>query len=190
MGSSQSYTAKQNQSRLSAATSDSKASTYSNKLNSSRLSIAASESKATTYTNRVNSSRLSGINAEAFVRNASLLSRLGGEAALNSFLRIFYGKALHNPLISRLFDSPDAVTQESRILAQLKFMHAVLGGVNDGSVDVQASYAYLATLGITNEKYDAFVDAVIATLQGQNVPPTVIDEVQELCQTVRKNFVA
>jgi truncated hemoglobin YjbI len=189
MGSAHSYTTKQNLSRLSTANSGSTATTYTNKLNSSRLSAAASDSKATTYTNRVNSSRLGGINADAFVRNASLLSRLGGEEALNTLLRIFYGKALHDPRISRLFDTPDAVTQENRIVSQLAFMKAVLGGVNDGSVDVEQGYAHAATMGMTDEKYAAFVEAVTATLRGQNVPPTVIGEVEEFCATVRKHIV-
>ncbi len=163
---------------------------YTTKQNLSRLSIATSESKATVYTNRVNSSRLSGVNTDAFVKNASLLSRLGGESALNTLLRIFYGKALHDMRISRLFDSPDAVTQEARIQNQLAFLKAAIGGINDGSIDVKATYASISAMGIDDAKFDAFVEAVSATLRGQNLPPTVIAEVEEFCNGIRKQVVA
>jgi truncated hemoglobin YjbI len=184
------YSKKQVISRLSLVSSESKASVYSNRVNSSRLSSGQSDSQASVYTNRVNSSRLSGVNTDAFIRNASMMSRLGGEEELNSLLRIFYGKALHDPRISKLFDSPDAVTQEAQIQKQLAFLKAAVGGVNDGAVDLKAAYAHVASLGITSEQFDAFVAAVTATLRGQNVPPTVIGEVEDFCNGMRDNVVS
>lgn len=168
MGSAQSYTAKQNLVRLSEATG---------------------ESKASPYTNRVNLSRLSGVNADAFVRNATLLGRLGGDAAVESLLRYFYGKALQDPRINRLFDSPDAISMENRIQKQLAYLKVVLGGMDSGVVDVAEVNAYLATMGVSSTQFDAVVEAVAATLRSQNVQPEVMGEVVALSDGMRAKFV-
>lgn len=159
----------------------------STKENLSRLSRVGAESKPNLYTNRVNVSRLSGVNTEAFVRNATLLSRLGGEAELSSMVRFFYGKALHEPLIMKLFDAPDAATMEHQIQQQIAFLNTALGG--GGTVDVGATYAYLATIGVSNERFDAVVESIMATLRSQNVPPTVMSEVQSFCDAARERIV-
>lgn len=156
---------------------------YTTKANLSRLSLASTESKSTAYTSRVNVSRLSGVNTDAFVRNASLLSRLGGEAALSSMVRFFYGKALHDGRTNRLFDAPDAATMENRIQQQIEFLRRALGGTH--AAEVQATYAHLATMGISNDQFSAMVESIMATLQSQNVPPTVMSEVEAFCSNVR-----
>ncbi len=189
MGSSSSYTAKQNLVRQSQANADSTVTTYTGKQNLIRHSQAASDSKATTYTNRVNVSRLSGINADAFVRNASLLARLGGEMVLESYVRYFYGKALQSPVTNRLFDAPDAISMENRIQKQISYLKAALGGMDDGKIDMAASNAYLSGLGVSNEQFNGVVDAITATLRSQNVQPEVIEEVVLFCDRMRGNIV-
>lgn len=168
MGSTQSYTAKQNLVRLSEATAD---------------------SRATPYTNRVNLSRLTGVNADAFVRNATLLGRLGGDAAVSALVRYFYGKALQNPQTSRLFDAPDAISMENRIQKQIAYLKVVLGGFDDGVVDIAAANTYLSTLGISSTQFDAVVEAIAATLRSQNVQPEVIGEVVAFCDGMRGRIV-
>jgi truncated hemoglobin YjbI len=148
------------------------------------LSGAAGQSTETPYTNRVNVSRLSGVNTEAFVRNASLLSRLGGDAELSSMVRFFYGKALHNPLTNKLFDAPDAVALENQIQQQIAFLKNALGGA-----DVPSTYAGLAELGLTHDQFNAVVESVVATLRSQNIPPTVISEAEAYCEVVRASVV-
>ena len=157
------------------------------KANLSRLSIAKSESKPNAYTGRVNASRLSTVNAGAFVRNASILSRLGGEAVLSSMVRYFYGKALGDVRITRLFDAPDAATIERQIQQQITFLSLALGG--SGDAEVQATYAALADKGITAEQFGGVVECVMATLRSQNVPPTVIDEIEAFCASIRPSIV-
>lgn len=160
---------------------------YTTKANLSRLSQVVADSKPSQYTSRVNVSRLSGVKTDAFVRNASLLSRLGGEGELSSMVRFFYGKALHNPLIAKLFDAPDAATIENEIQQKITFLKMVLGG--GGQIDVGATYAYLASIGISSVQFDAVVESIMATLRGQNVPPTVMSEVEAFCEGVRKIIV-
>lgn len=162
---------------------------YESRNNVSRLSVATSESKASSYSNRVNVSRLSGVNVQAFVPNASLYSRLGGDSVVPGLLRIFYGKALGDARISRLFDSVDSADQESHIQAQQVFLKAALGGGNPQNIDVQSVYDGLATRGIGAEQFDAVVEAIGATLRGQNVPPPLMDEVAEFCAKVRASVV-
>jgi len=184
MGTVLSYSAKENLSRLSRAAGQTTDSAYAGRVNASRLSGAAGQSTETPYTNRVNVSRLSGVNADAFVRNASLLSRLGGESELSAMVRFFYGKALHNPLTNKLFDAPDAVTLEGQLQQQIAFLKSALSGA-----DVSSTYAGLASLGLSHAQFDAVVESVVATLRSQNVPPTVIDEVGAYCEAVRASVV-
>jgi len=160
---------------------------YTTKANLSRLSRATTASKPNSYTSRVNVSRLTSVNAEAFVRNASLLSRLGGEEALSSTVRYFYGKAFNDPRIVKLFDAADAATLEAQIQKQISFVKVALGG--GGTIDVRTTYAYLATLGITGVQFDAVVEGISATLRSQNVPPTVLDEVVAFCESLRASIV-
>lgn len=162
---------------------------YESRNNVSRLSVATSESKASPYSGRVNVSRLSGVNVQAFVLNGSLYSRLGGDGVVPGLLRIFYGKALGDSRISRLFDSADNADQESRIRAQQVFLKAALGGGNPENIDVQSVYDSLAARGISAAQFDAVVEAIAATLRGQNVPPPLMDEVSEFCAEVRKRVV-
>ena len=168
MGSTQSYTAKQNLVRLSEATA---------------------ESKASPYTNRVNLSRLSGVNADAFVRNATLLGRLGGDGAVESLVRYFYGKALQDPRTNRLFDAPDAISMENRIQRQIAYLKVALGGADNGVVDVSGANSYLSTLGVTSVQFDAVVEAILATLRSQNVQPEVMGEVVAFCDGMRGKIV-
>lgn len=160
---------------------------YTARENLSRLSRANVESKPSAYTSRVNVSRLNAVNTEAFVRNASLLSRLGGEAVLSSMVRFFYGKALHDPCITKLFDAPDAATMEQRIQQQIAFLKDALGG--GGIIDVGATYAGLANVGVSNEQFHAVVENILATMRSQNVPPPVMNEVEAYCEIIHGSIV-
>jgi len=182
MGKSDTYASKANQSRLSGGGAQSSA--YASKSNLSRQGAPAG--KSTPYTSRVNVSRLSGINADAFVRNASLLSRMGGETVLENLVRIFYGKALHDDRVADLFDAPDSITMEKQVQDKIAFLKVELGGYNDGSVDVREAYRKLAALNITDEQYDTVLAGIFVTMQGQYMPPPIITEVEEHAEVMRK----
>jgi truncated hemoglobin YjbI len=176
---------KDNVSRLSLANSESKSDSYSARANASRLSLASGTSTATPYSGRVNSSRLSNVNTEAFVRNASLFSRIGGEKAVSSIIRGFYGKALVDPRISRYFDFDTASEMEEQINIQIGFISAALGGPAFEGMDMRKARAHLATLGLQAAQFDAVAAGLGAVLRGQNMPHPLIEEMEKFVESVR-----
>lgn len=180
-----SYANKDNASRLSVVKSDAKASAYSDRANVSRLSTATTESKASPYSGRVNVSRLSGVNADAFVRNASLFSRIGGEAVVSSIVRHFYGKALVDPRIKKYFDFDTAAEMEAQIREQIAFIGAALGGPIYEGMDMRKARTHLATLGLSATHFDAVDAGLAAVLRGQNMPHSLIEELEQFCQAMR-----
>lgn len=176
---------KDNVSRLSIAKTDSKTSTYSDRANASRLSLASGTTTASPYSGRVNVSRLSGVKAEAFVRNASLFSRIGGEAAVSSIVRGFYGKALVDHRIKKYFDFDTAAEMEAQIKMQIAFISAALGGPTFEGMDMRKAREHLATLGLNASHFDAVAQSLGAVLRGQNTPHPLIEEMEKFCEGIR-----
>lgn len=176
---------KDNVSRLSLAKTESKTSSYSDRANASRLSLASGASTASPYSGRVNVSRLSSVKTDAFVRNASLFSRIGGEAAVSSIVRGFYGKALVDPRIKKYFDFDTAAKMEARIKMQIAFISAALGGGTFEGMDMRQARVHLATLGLTASHFDAVSESLGAVLRGQNMPHPLIEELEKFCEGVR-----
>jgi hemoglobin len=179
------YANKDNVSRLSLSKSESKTSTYSDRTNASRLSLASGGSTASPYSDRVNVSRLGGVKAEAFVRNASLFSRIGGEAVVASIVRGFYGKALIDSRIKKYFDFDTAAEMEAQIKMQIAFIAAALGGPTFEGMDMRKARAHLATLGLNGTHFDAVSENLGAVLRGQNMPHPLIEELEKFCEGVR-----
>jgi hemoglobin len=176
---------KDNVSRLTLAKSDTQTSTYSARTNASRLSLASGGSTATPYSGRVNASRLTSIKTDAFVRNASLFSRIGGEQAVSSIVRAFYGKALVDPRISKYFDFDTAAEMEAQIKHQVAFLSAALGGPVFEGMDMRQARNYLGTLGLNASHFDAVSEHLGAVLRGQNMPHPLIEELEKFCESVR-----
>lgn len=176
---------KDNASRLSLANTESKTSTYSDRANASRLSIASGGSTATPYSGRVNASRLTNIKTDAFVRNASLFSRIGGENEVSSVVRAFYGKALVDPRIKKHFDFDTAAEMEAQIRTQVAFLSAALGGPAFEGMDMRKVRERLATMGLNASHFDAVTEHLGAVLRGQNMPPPLIEELEKFCEGVR-----
>lgn len=181
---------KDNASRLSIAKTDSKTSSYSDRANASRLSLASGASTASPYSGRVNTSRLSSIKTDAFVRNASLFSRIGGEDAVSSIVRGFYGKALVDYRIRKYFDFDTAAEMEAQIKMQIAFLSAALGGPTYEGMDMRKARNHLATLGLGKEHFDAVSEHLGAVLRGQNTPHPLIEELEKFCEGVRGDVLA
>ncbi|MEZ0246542.1 MAG: group 1 truncated hemoglobin [Methylophilaceae bacterium] len=178
---------KDNASRLSVTKADSKTSSYSDRANASRLSLATAGSTASPYSGRVNVSRLGAVNANAFVRNASLFSRIGGETVVSSIVRGFYGKALIDSRIKKYFDFDTAAEMEAQIKLQIAFIAAALGGPDFDGMDMRKARAHLATLGLSTTQFDAVTENLGAVLRGQNMPHPLIEELEKFCDGVRKD---
>ena len=142
--------------------------------------------KGSVYSTMINAKRLGSINAAAFVRNASLYSRIGEDAALSKLVRDFYAKAATDARLRKFFDIPDTAAMEKQIKQQLAFLKVALGGANTEGLDMLKTYTYLSSLGLTDAHFDAVVEILSANLQEQKVTPSLIDEMTVFCESVRK----
>ena len=90
---------------------------------------------------------------------ASLYERIGGEAAVNAAVDIFYKKVLGDKRINGFFESLDMAAQANK---QKAFLTMVFGGPNKYTgKDMRASHAHL---GLTEEHFNAVVENLAATL--------------------------
>jgi len=172
--------------RLNSVNTDSgdKGSVYGNHANARRWGAAQSGNTGSVYGSLINAQRLVSINASAFVSNESLLSRIGGDAMVNSLVRYFYAKALRDKRIRGFFDFHDVKDMEKRIQGQISFLRTALGGQKNG--EFSNGITHMASLGLSDSHFDAVIENLVVTLREQNVPHQLIGEMAAFCDSVRK----
>ena len=117
--------------------------------------------------------------------NQTLFQNLGGEAAVDAAVDIFYRKVLSDDRISDFFD---AVDMEKQAAKQKSFLTMAFGGPNNYSgMDMRRGHAHLVDRGLNDSHFDAVVENLAATLVELNVAPQYIAEVAALCETTRND---
>lgn len=112
----------------------------------------------------------------------SLYERLGGEAAVNAAVDIFYRKVLRDPRIKQFFDTVDMEKQHAK---QKSFLTVAFGGPNKYSgKDMRAGHAHLK---LTDEHFDAVVQNLGATLKELGADDAQIAEVAAIAETTRSD---
>jgi hemoglobin len=121
---------------------------------------------------------------EATMSN-TLYDRIGGEAAVNAAVDIFYRKVLNDYRINRFFDNVDMEKQAAK---QKAFLTMAFGGPhNYTGEDMRKGHARLVKMGLDNSHFDAVVENLGATLEELNVPQELIAEVVAICETTRND---
>ncbi len=115
----------------------------------------------------------------------SLYDRLGGEAAVDAAVDIFYRKVLADDTISRFFDSVDMDGQRAK---QKAFLTMAFGGPNAYTgKDLRNAHARLVSQGLGDEHFDAVAKHLEATLKQLKVAPALIKEVMTIAGSTRKD---
>ena len=110
----------------------------------------------------------------------TLYERLGGEAAVDKAVDIFYDKVLADERIRDYFENIDMVAQARN---QKAFLTMVFGGPNDYSgQDMRNAHAHLA---LGDEHFDAVVEDLAATLKELGAADSDIAEVAGIAESVR-----
>lgn len=113
----------------------------------------------------------------------SLYERLGGEAAVNAAVDLFYGKVLADYRINRFFDKTDMAKQVEHLKA---FMTVAFGGPNNYTGrSLRDSHARMVKMGLGDSHFDAVMEHLGATMQELNVPVELIQEATALVESVR-----
>ena len=117
--------------------------------------------------------------------NQTLFQKIGGVAAVDAAVNIFYRKVLMDDRISDFFDDVDMDKQAAK---QKSFLTMAFGGPNNYSgADMRHGHAHLVKRGLNDIHFDAVVENLAATLKELNVAPTLIAEVAALCETTRND---
>ena len=117
--------------------------------------------------------------------SSSLYDQLGGEAAVNAAVDIFYRKVLSDYRINRFFDNTDMEQQAAK---QKAFLTMAFGGPNNYSgSDMRTVHARLVKMGLDNSHFDAVMEHLGATLTELNVPQELIAQAAAIAESTRKD---
>lgn len=115
----------------------------------------------------------------------TLYEQLGGEAAVNAAVDIFYRKVLSDHRINRFFDNTDMEQQAAK---QKAFLTMAFGGPNNyNGTDMRNAHARLVKMGLDNSHFDAVMEHLSGTLQELNVPQELIAQVAAIAESTRND---
>ena len=110
----------------------------------------------------------------------SLYERIGGTAAIDAAVDVFYRKVLTDDRISHLFDTVD---MERQHIKQKAFLTMALGGPNHYT-GAQMREAH-AKMQLTEEHFGAVVEHLTSTLRQLGVSAADIGGVGEIVDSVK-----
>ncbi len=108
----------------------------------------------------------------------SLFEKIGGEAAVDAAVDIFYRKVLTDSSIAKFFDTVD---MDKQIAKQKSFLTMAFGGPNEYSgKDMREAHAPLVEKGLNESHFNAVAGHLQATLEELKVPAELIAEVMAI----------
>lgn len=114
---------------------------------------------------------------------SSLYEQLGGAAAVDAAVDIFYRKVLVDDRISHFFDSVD---MDAQIAKQKAFLTMAFGGpVHYTGADMRRGHAHLVQKGLNDSHFDAVVELLGGTLNELGVAPELIAKVAAIAESTR-----
>lgn len=112
---------------------------------------------------------------------SNLFERLGGAAAVDAAVDIFYRKVLTDDRINSYFDGVDMDKQAQK---QKSFLTMVFGGPNNYSgLDMREGHKNMK--GLNDSHVDAVIENLGATLKELGVADSDIKEVADIANSVR-----
>ena len=113
-------------------------------------------------------------------KTESIFEQIGGEAAVNAAVDIFYRKVLADDRISHFFDTID---MEAQHVKQKAFLTMAFGGPNNYSVkDMREAHKHM---NLTEEHFNAVAENLVGTLEELSVPQNLIDGVVDIALSVK-----
>jgi hemoglobin len=115
----------------------------------------------------------------------SLYDEIGGEAAVNAAVDLFYRKVLSDDRIKHWFDGTDMARQAAK---QKAFLTLAFGGPNNYTgEDMRKGHAHLVAKGLNDADFDAVMDNLGATLKELNVPDNLIAQAAAIAESTRND---
>ena len=118
----------------------------------------------------------------------SLYERIGGEAAVNAAVDVFYRKVLADDRINTFFEGVDMDKQAAK---QKAFLTMAFGGPNNYTgEDMRKGHAHLVEKGLNDSHFDAVLENLGATLTELGVPGELIAEAAAIAESTRADVLA
>jgi len=110
----------------------------------------------------------------------SVYEKIGGEAAVNAAVDIFYRKVLADDRISEFFDTVDMEAQHAK---QKAFLTMAFGGPNNYTgKDMREAHKHM---NLNEVHFNAVAECLVGTLQELSVPQEYIDEIVGIALSVK-----
>lgn len=114
---------------------------------------------------------------------ASLYERLGGEAAVDAAVDIFYRKVLSDDRVNDFFGDVD---MDAQIAKQKGFLTMVFGGPNNYTgKDMREGHKHLVDNGLNDTHVDVIIELLGGTLKELSVADADIQEIANIANSVR-----
>ena len=115
----------------------------------------------------------------------SLYDQIGGEAAVDAAVDIFYRKVLADHRINKYFEGVDMERQAAK---QKAFLTVAFGGPNKYTgKDMRDAHAHLVAKGLNDSHFDAVMEHIGATLTELNVPDELIAKAAAIAESTRND---
>lgn len=113
----------------------------------------------------------------------TLYEQIGGAAAVDAAVDLFYRKVLVDDRISHFFDDVD---MDRQVVKQKAFLTMAFGGpVHYTGEDMRRGHAHLVKRGLNDSHFDAVVELLGSTLQDLGVAPELISQVAAIAESTR-----
>lgn len=113
----------------------------------------------------------------------SLYEQLGGQAAVDAVVDLFYRKVLTDDRVSRFFEDVD---MDQQIAKQKAFLTMVFGGpVAYTGNDMRAGHAHLIERGLNDSHVDVVIELLGESLREAGVPDELIQKVAAIADSAR-----
>ena len=115
----------------------------------------------------------------------TLYEQLGGEAAVDAAVDVFYRNVLSDDRVSHFFDDID---MDIQIAKQKSFLTMVFGGpVAYTGKDMRAGHAHLIKRGLNDSHVDAVIEILGNSLREVGAPEHLIAKVAAIAESARKD---
>lgn len=114
---------------------------------------------------------------------ATLYDRLGGAAAVDAAVGIFYDKVLSDGRLARFFEGVNIETQKGKMKTLLT---TVFGGPSQyNGKDMRSAHAHLVKEGLNDSHFEAVIENLGRTLRSLGVGEPEVKEVLAIANSVR-----
>lgn len=118
----------------------------------------------------------------------SLYARIGGKAAMDTAVDIFYRKVLDDPCIRFFFEDVDMDRQRVK---QKRFLSMVCGGPHKYTgKEMRVAHVHLLALGLNDEHFDHVIDHLKTSLQECGIQPSDLAEVIRMAENFRDDVLS